>query len=180
MEKQYYLPWDLTVKLALMGYNDASHRCWAKPRAVLKLWKDTLRLPTSYPHYNFGWPHHKDDQVNRKRKEFLVLMDKGRQAGYNPEQFACSMWSLTAISWEQAKEWLRKNYDIDFYERPHIGKDKKYVCDPIGQGMSNTRLQARDTPLEALKCCIEHMCNTLKPLPLMKEQGEAVDLENPD
>lgn len=180
MEKQYYLPWGLTVKLALMGYNEPSNRLWKKPQALVKPWKDQLRLPSKYTEYNFAYSHQDEAYNNRRRIQFQTLYDKGKAAGYNPEQYACNNYAIVAISWEQAKEWLRKTYDVDFYERPHIGKDKKYVCDPIGQGMSNTKLQARETPLMALEYCIEHMCSVLKPLPLMKEQGEQIDLENPD
>ena len=70
----------------------------------------------------------------------------------NNDKYTCS-----APLYSQAFRWFREKYKLDIISRPHIGKSKKYVCDPV-----NFRLEAKNTleeaELECLKKLIEICC----------------------
>lgn len=177
MEQKYYLPWRLTAKLAIMGYNEPSNRMWEKPRSLIKPWKERLRNGTGWDVHNFYYRSTEVDLINEQREVLTEMLALGKEKGYDPMQFAyaSNKCRLTAVTWTQAKEWFRTHYDVDFFERPHIGRTKEYVCDPLGRDFGTVRLQARATPLEALEQCIEFLCSKLEPLPIeeVKEEQES-------
>lgn len=53
--------------------------------------------------------------------------------------------------------WFREKHDLDVISRPHIGKSKKYVCDPI-----NFRLEAKNTLEEAELECLKKLIEIVK------------------
>jgi hypothetical protein len=166
MDQKYYLPWRLTTKLAFLGYNEKSHIIWSKPRSLKNSWKEKIRIPSKYLHCNF--PYRGSDSLtkSKNRENLIKILEKGKSLDYNPEQYAWSYYILVAITWDQAKEWFRKNYDIDFFERPYIGNKRQYICDCLGREFGQHTLQAKDTPHEALEQCLEFLCTKLEPLPI--------------
>lgn len=58
---------------------------------------------------------------------------------------------------DQVFDFFLEEYDIDILERPHIGKTKKYICDPAGM-----RLEAKNTKLEARLQCINEIIEIIK------------------
>ena len=52
---------------------------------------------------------------------------------------------------------FREKYDLDVISKPHIGKTKKYICDPV-----NIRLEAKNTYEEAELACLLELINICK------------------
>ena len=52
---------------------------------------------------------------------------------------------------------FREKYDLDVISKPHIGKTKKYICDPV-----NIRLEAKNTYEEAEQACLLELINICK------------------
>jgi len=83
----------------------------------------------------------------------LFSRDKSLLIKQMPNQQECEQYfgGVLAPTFSQAFKWFREIHDLDIISRPHIGKTKKYICDPV-----NYRLEARNTPEEAeLKCLIK-------------------------
>lgn len=55
---------------------------------------------------------------------------------------------------------------VDFIERPHMGKSKQYVCDPVGPGIGQCKLQACDTPTAALEQALWFLLDKVQPIPI--------------
>ena len=66
-------------------------------------------------------------------------------------------WTALAPLYQQAFRWFRENHDLDIIDRPHIGKTKKYVCDPV-----NIRLEAKNTYKEAELACLVKLIKIVK------------------
>lgn len=60
-------------------------------------------------------------------------------------------------TYQETFDFFREKHDLDIIERPHIGKTKKYVCDPI-----NRRLEAKDTFIEARLECLKKLIEIVK------------------
>jgi hypothetical protein len=52
---------------------------------------------------------------------------------------------------------FREKYDLDVISKPHIGKTKKYICDPV-----NIRLEAKNTYEEAELACLNKLIEIVK------------------
>ena len=59
--------------------------------------------------------------------------------------------------YSQAFRWFREKHDLDVISRPHIGKSKKYICDPV-----NIRLEAKNTYEEAELECLKKLIQIIK------------------
>jgi hypothetical protein len=62
-----------------------------------------------------------------------------------------------APTFSQAFRWFREKYGLDVISKPHIGKTKKYICDPV-----NIRLEAKNTYEEAELACLLELINICK------------------
>jgi hypothetical protein len=65
--------------------------------------------------------------------------------------------TILAPLYQQAFRWFREKYNLDIISRPHIGKSKKYICDPIG-----FRLEAKNTLEEAELACLRKLIEIVK------------------
>ena len=52
---------------------------------------------------------------------------------------------------------FREKYNLDVISKPHIGKTKKYICDPV-----NIRLEAKNTYEEAELACLNKLIEIVK------------------
>ena len=52
---------------------------------------------------------------------------------------------------------FREKYNLDVIFKPHIGKTKKYICDPV-----NIRLEAKNTYEEAELACLNKLIEIVK------------------
>ena len=80
----------------------------------------------------------------------------GSSKNYNSKYFE-EEGTISAPLYQQAFRWFREKYNLDVISRPHIGKSKKYVCDPI-----NFRLEAKNTLEEAELACLKKLIEILK------------------
>jgi hypothetical protein len=63
----------------------------------------------------------------------------------------------SAPLYQQAFKFFREKYDLDVISKPHIGKTKKYICDPV-----NIRLEAKNTYEEAELACLKKLIEIVK------------------
>jgi hypothetical protein len=173
IDKARFLPWELTARLALLGYNEPTFSVWGKPKNLKKDWDCYVKVGNTWEHTTF---QDRDDYYRRTRKTALERFEQAKGLDYNPLQYAFIERSIVTITPDEAKEWFRKTYDIDFFERPHIGREKKYVCDPLGGGLGTVKLEAQNTPREALEACLSYLCDTVKPLPLEEVKKEETNV----
>ena len=80
----------------------------------------------------------------------------GSSKNYNSKYFE-EEGTISAPLYQQAFRWFREKYNLDVISRPHIGKSKKYVCDPI-----NFRLEAKNTLEEAELECLKKLIEIVK------------------
>jgi hypothetical protein len=64
---------------------------------------------------------------------------------------------ILAPTFSQAFKFFREKYDLDVISKPHIGKTKKYICDPV-----NIRLEAKNTYEEAELACLKKLIEIVK------------------
>lgn len=69
---------------------------------------------------------------------------------YLKETVACPLY-------QQAFRFFREKYGLYVISKPHIGKTKKYICDPV-----NIRLEAKNTYEEAENACLLELINICK------------------
>ncbi len=69
--------------------------------------------------------------------------------------------AIPAPMYCQVKNWLRVNHQIDLYEKPLIGKEHLYICDPLREDFNTIRLEPQKTPEKALEKAFEYIFNIL-------------------
>jgi hypothetical protein len=67
------------------------------------------------------------------------------------------IYECKAPLYQQAFRWFREKHGLLVLYRPHFGKSKKYICEPI-----NIRLEAKNTPEEAELACINKLIEIVK------------------
>ncbi len=168
MDKNNYLPWELAVRLALLGFNEPCVAQWNRSTGA----KREILKGKNYQTYINFYGYYSDYNLRHyieRRKQF-----QNRYDAFNSNlDRVCIGMNIAAPLHQQVKEWFRLNYDIDFFERPMVGRKKEYVCDPIGPNIT-TKLKACETPREALEQAFWYLVDKVKPLPipeLPKEQS---------
>lgn len=159
MDKNNYIPWELAVRLALLGFNEPCVAMWNRSQKALR---DLLRGKnygdyTTFTPLSSRW----SDRYIYDRNKLNNLYEA---YGDNLDKM-CVGWNIAAPTHQQVKEWFRLKYDIDFFERPHIGRTKEYVCDPLGPNI-HVKLKACATPREALEQAFWVLVETVKPIPI--------------
>ena len=161
MDKNNYIPWELAVRLALLGFNDECFAAWNRSQKGLR---DLLR-GTNYGNYtNFASLYRHSTWIEYHIQERNKLNNLHEAYGDNLDKM-CVGWNIAAPTHQQVKEWFRLKYDIDFFERPHIGRTKEYLCDPLGPNI-HVKLKACATPREALEQAFWVLVETVKPIPI--------------
>ena len=161
MDTKFYLPWSISAKAILWGYNEEGVRfwnCYKAPKLLLSLKYGANIYIT-------------DDYLTRGRSSFfegtadLKLIFKSRY--------------IVSITVDQLKIWFSEKYDIDFIERPVMAREKTYICDPVGAGLGDVRLEACKTLREAQENAFEYLFEHVKPLPLnIEEEIQEVEFKN--
>lgn len=150
MKDKYFLPWELAAKLALLGFNEPCLALWGRASKGRK-----MRPRTSHTETNF-W-----EWELRSNSDSLVYMIQAAEKGL-PLDVIFRGRNVAAANYELVMDWFREVYNIDFLERPSIAATKKYVCDPVGPGFVNIRLEARKTFLDARLECITYILSKVK------------------
>lgn len=165
--EQISLSWKLAARLVLLGYIKGSPIGYRPLRSMkpegpiymastiwqgsgytpIKAWDDD-RIAGLLRGYRANYKAYSEQNGSKR--------DPLKQTFFN-----CYM---PVITFFEAKEFFRENYGIDFIERPHIGREKLYICDPVGPGLGQPRLKAVATPKEALIQCIEYLLEKVEPL----------------
>lgn len=159
MDKNNYIPWELAVRLALLGFNEPCVAEWNRSQKGLR---DLLK-GRNYVGYTTFIPSDRERWLDRHIAERNIF-NKAHENQGNLDK-ACVGWNIAAPTHQQVKEWFRLKYDIDFFERPHIGRTKEYVCDPLGPNI-HVKLKACATPREALEQAFWVLVETVKPIPI--------------
>lgn len=150
MNDKYFLPFELAARLALLGFNEPCLAQWGrvvKPRAIKPR---TGHDCQTYWHWELKDDRHDLDSLIQfaKNGHNLNTIFRGR--------------NVAAADYETVMDWFTKVYNIDFMERPSIAATKKYVCDPVGPGFANVRLEAKVDKYSARLCCIEYLVARVK------------------
>lgn len=167
MESKYYVPWDLAAKLGLLGFNELCPRVWSLAKN-----KRSLLNQTQYGSYNFNprwFPSEDIPDRNNPRIELRKRCARGTDESqfYTIEQLIF-IWKgrhVAAATYDQAREFFRVNYDIDFIERPQIGRVKQYLCDISGPNIGFVKFEPSDTPFQAQLNALTYLADRLEPLP---------------
>lgn len=173
MDKNNYIPWELAVRLALLGFNEPCVAMWNRSKKALR---DLLR-GKNYKSYTTFLPIHDhnrwlDNHIDDRKRLNRAYQTYGEQLDY-----VCTGWNIAAPTHQQVKEWFRLKYDIDFFERPHIGRTKEYVCDPLGPNI-HMKLKACATPREALEQAFWVLVENVKPIPIPESPKKKKDEDN--
>lgn len=165
MDIKYYVPKEMAHQLALWGFNEECDRRWA----ILK--NQLLKVSSCWSNVNW-WQETSGSQPidGTYRKE--ALEDYAEKLPL----FKCVSRAI-APTYDQVKDFFITKYDIDFIERPHIGQEKQYICDVVGNGLGDIRLQACTTPREALLQAFTFLLDKLQPLPCPVPVPEEEELE---
>lgn len=167
-EYKFYVPWEIAVLLALLGFNEACIRKFSY-YSHHKLLEQTKYTNVQYSYNNF---YYNGKYHERPSQSFI----DERWKRYTEEGLkACFKYTyIPAPTYEQVKEWLRVSYDIDFNEYPCGGMDKLYYCEPIVSGRC-LNVEPGKTPKEAQLNAFNMILSTLKPLPGQVEELEQVE-----
>jgi hypothetical protein len=150
MEKDYFLPWELAARLALLGFNEPCITTWGRAP------KGRTRKPRNSMDATTFW----EWELREGRKDLVGLIDMAKQ-GHSLNMIFRGR-NVAAATYEPVMDWFTKVYNIDFIERPSIAATKKYVCDPVGPGFTNIRLEAKADKYDARLCCIEYLVSRVK------------------
>lgn len=161
------LSWRLAARLVLLGYIKGSPIGYGPLKSVKPDGPVTLRSTVWHAcgynpvrHYSESY---QAEILNRYRQIYARLKEQpSGKEDILKKTFRTSY--MPVITFFEAKEFFREKYDIDFIERPHIGREKLYICDPVGPGLGQPRLKAVATPKEALIQCIEYLLEKVEPL----------------
>lgn len=161
------LPWELAARLVLLGYIKGSPIGYRRLKSMKP--DGAIEIASTI------WPGSGYTPIKAWADDRIAGLLSGYRANYKAYSeiknskrdplkqtfFNCHM---PVITFFEAKEFFREKYDIDFIERPHIGREKLYICDPVGSGLGQPRLKAVATPKEALIQCIEYLLDKVEPL----------------
>jgi len=151
MKEAYFLPWELAARLALLGFNEPCVTYWGRAP------KGRTRRPRNGQDCTSYW----EWELKEGRKDLSFLIERAKN-GHNLTNIFQGR-NVAAATHEVVMDWFIKVYNIDFIERPSIGVGvKKYICDPVGPGFSNTRLEARSDKYHARLACIEYLVDRVK------------------
>lgn len=169
MDIKYYVPKEMACRLALWGFNEECDRRWA-------VMKDRLLDDKSFSMVN--WFQEAD------RGEHYPPNGEYRRGALRAYSEGLSLskvvYRATACTYDQVKEFFITKYNIDFIERPHIGREKQYICDVVGNGLGDVRLEACKTPREALLQAFTFLLNKLQPLPCPVPEELEVEEDEPE
>jgi len=152
MRMQCYLPWELAARLALLGFNYECRELWGRDAKQRR-----FKPPSSGTQKTFyDWELGEDREASRFFERIM------RTGLLNDLNRAWKGRNVAAPTYDIVMDWFREVYNIDFIERPSIAATKKYVCDPVGPGFSNVRLEAKGGFYEARLACITYLSERVK------------------
>ena len=173
---KYHLPWELTAKLAYLGMNIPGYQYWSiRKRKVIprKYLSDN-----SYLFGNVDNRYYAQAFMERCRKFEQTKNVNVFSGGWPIVDEASGMVrcpikppTFIAVTIDQAKDWFRKHYNIDFAEDPIFGITKQYQCNILtDKGLIKTGkyLSAKEASLGAL----EYLADNMKQLPGLWGTGE--------
>jgi len=163
---KFYVPWEIAALLKLLGFDEYCMRQFSyySHHKLLEQTKYLYKQNEHHTYYN-GKYHSKPSQavVDEIWKRYT---DGGLEGA-----FKHAYTYVPCPTYEQVKEWLRVNYDVDFNEYPRGGMGKLYYCEPIVSGRC-LNVEPGKTPKEAQLNAFNLILPTLKPLP-----GEIEEVE---
>jgi hypothetical protein len=158
--EEYYLPFELAAKLALLGFNESCSREWMRDPN-----KRRLKPRTCHSYHNFDdWELYKR---NSGPEDHAPAVDRvlNRQASGMNFKYIFLGRNVAAPMNQQALDWFREKYEIDVMQiRKSSASGFTYICDPVGPGIGEIRLEECKTPHAAVVQCIAHLISILKPL----------------
>jgi len=153
--KEYFTPFELAARLALLGFNEPCLREWSRdPR------KRVIKPQGCWMKVNFeDWDLRREDRDNRVD----AILDKWQYSENLAHTFQYR--NVAAPMNIQVLDWFREKYEIDVMQvRKSTGSGVTYLCDPVGPGIGDIQLPECKTPNEAQVQCIKHLIGILKPL----------------
>ena len=150
MKDKYFLPWELAAMLALLGFNEPCIALWGRAHTDRRMKPRTCHDETNF----WEW------ELRSGRTDLVRMLQAAKQGASLNVVFRGR--NVAAASYETVMDWFREVYNIDFIERPSVAATKKYVCDPVGPGFANIRLEAKSTFLEARLSCITYLLDNVK------------------
>jgi hypothetical protein len=153
--KEYFTPFELAARLALLGFNEPCLREWSRdPR------KRVIKPQGCWMKVTFD-----DYELRREDRDSRVdaLLEKAKHSEHLAYIFQYR--NVAAPMNIQVLDWFREKYEIDVMQvRKSTGSGVTYLCDPVGPGIGDIQLPECKTPNEAQVQCIEYLVGILKPL----------------
>jgi hypothetical protein len=167
---EYFTPFELAARLALLGFNEECLREWARDAR-----KRIIKPQGCWMHTNF------DDYELRgagddNNSHVDGVLDKWERS--KDLTFTFMYRNVAAPMNIQVLDWFREKYEIDVMQvRKSTGSGVTYLCDPVGPGIGDIQLPECKTPNEAQLQCIKHLVGILKPLEGCFDSEDAKDVE---
>jgi len=182
------LSWEDTARLCILGYSVGDdmdgNGGWRRglPTTSMGVWSGMNPrrfIKGEITGSRFSFEH--IARIRRRYDEGIHYRSQTRSKEDHRLDHAFSdwRWNLPIVNYEQAKEWMRQVYDIDFVIEPRIMDKKEYICRMLGSAVRNDFCGPFDTPSEAIVVGLREAMSQLPRIayPISKEELTDVDYE---